>query len=173
MNTYIQYKGMLPSVDKDAYISDSADLIGNILIGKDSSIWFKSVLRGDINRITVGERTNIQDNTVVHLSSKYGTEIGNNVTIGHSSIIHGCTIKDNILIGMGACILDGAIIASNCIVGARALVTKNKIFEEGSLIIGSPAKAVRKLSTEEIESIKISADHYVEYSKEYKVFQEI
>ncbi len=156
-----------PVVGQKVFIADSADVIGRVEIGDESNIWFQTVLRGDIHEIKIGKRTNIQDLTCIHLSTDYGTYIGDNVTIGHSAIIHGCRIEDNVLVGMGACILDGAVIPKNCIVGARSLVTMNKTFEEGSLIIGSPARSLRRLSDEEIQTIQDNADHYVEYAGIY------
>lgn len=167
MKKLLEYKGITPKVGRNVFIADTADVIGNVSLGDESNIWFQCVVRGDINTIEIGSRTNIQDGTIVHISFDSATVIGNNVTIGHAAIIHGCEIRDNVLIGMGACILDRSVIPKNCIVGAKSLVTKGKTFEEGSLIIGSPAKAVRKLTEDEIAGIKASADHYVDYSKEY------
>jgi carbonic anhydrase/acetyltransferase-like protein (isoleucine patch superfamily) len=167
MNRLISYLGVKPKVLNHVFIASSADVIGNVTIGKESSIWYQCVLRGDINSITIGEFTNIQDHTVIHLSANHGTQIGDHVTIGHGSIIHGCTIEDYVVVGMGSCILDGATISKNSIVGARSLVTKNKTFEEGMLIMGSPAKAVRKLTNEELKSIRHSALNYVQVANEY------
>ncbi len=167
MKNIRKYLGINPQIDKSVFIAPSANIIGKVKIGRDTSIWYQSVLRGDVNEIVVGKGTNIQDGTVVHLSEDYGTYIGDNVTIGHSAIIHGCTIKDNVLIGMGACVLDGAVIPKNCIVAARALVTKSKTFDEGTLIIGSPAKSFRKLTDVEIESVTRSALGYIQVAKEH------
>lgn len=167
MDKLISYLGVKPTISDSVYIASSADVIGKTTIGNNSSIWYQCVLRGDVNTITVGNGTNIQDHSVVHLSADHETIIGNHVTIGHSSIIHGCRIEDEVLIGMGACILDGAVIGKHCIVGAKSLVTKNKVFEEGTLIMGSPAKAIRKLSEDEIESIRHSAMNYIQVAKEY------
>jgi len=163
----IVYKGHEPKIGKNVFVADSADLIGKVILADNVSVWFQCVLRADINTISVGSNSNIQDHTVIHLSKEHATLIGKNVTIGHSAIIHGCQIEDNVLIGMGACILDGAVIPKNCIVGASSLVTMGKRFEEASLIIGSPARAIRKLTDEEIESISQSAKHYCEYAKAY------
>lgn len=149
-------------------IFDGAKLIGNVEMKNNVSIWYNAVLRGDIEPITIDENSNVQDNCVVHVSKNYPVKIGKNVSIGHGAIVHGCTIEDNVLIGMGAIILNGAHIGKNCLVGAGALVTENKTFPEGSLIIGSPAKAIRQLSEEEIESITENATHYVELSLEQK-----
>ncbi|MFD3156050.1 gamma carbonic anhydrase family protein [Haloimpatiens sp. FM7330] len=164
------YKDKSPKIDKSTFIAESADVIGDVTIEKNVSIWFGAVLRGDSNIICVGENTNIQDNTVVHVDSgKYPTIIGNNITIGHNAIIHGCKINDNVLIGMGTIILNGAEIGKNTIVGAGSLVTQNKKIPEGVLCLGSPAKVVRKLTQEEIKSIQESVDHYVKLSKEYLI----
>ena len=168
MDNMIPYKGISPKVAKDVFIADSAQLIGQVTLGPESSVWFQCVLRGDINTITIGKRSNIQDLTAVHLSSDTCVTIGDYVTVGHNAVIHGCVIEDNVIIGMGACILDRAVIPKNSIVGANSLVTSGKTFPEGSLIVGSPAKAVRQLRPEEIQGITDNALHYVEYSKEYR-----
>lgn len=167
MNKTISYLGIKPNINESAFVANSADIIGKVSIGENSSIWYQCVLRGDVNSITIGNGTNIQDQSVVHVGANNATLVGDFVTVGHSSIIHGCTIGNQVLIGMGACILDGAVIGNNCIVGAKSLVTKGKVFEEGMLIIGSPAKAVRKLSQEEIDSIKHSSMNYIQVAKEY------
>jgi len=136
-------------------------------LGKNVNIWYGAILRGDVNYIEVGENTNIQDNCVVHVDSKFPTIIGKNVTIGHGAIVHGCTISDNVLIGMGSIILDGAYIEENVIIGAGALVPPGKRIPKNSLVVGSPGKVVRQLSDEEIEKLQISANNYVNLSKEY------
>ncbi|WP_411168564.1 gamma carbonic anhydrase family protein [Clostridium sp. MB05] len=156
-----------PLIDKTCYISESVDIIGEVVIEKNANIWFGTRLRGDMNRIYVGENTNIQENSVVHVDFHYETNIGENVTIGHGAIIHGCTISENVLVGMGSIILNGAKISRNTIIGAGSLIPQGKEFEEGVLILGSPAKVIRKLTDEEIESIKKSANNYVELSKKY------
>ncbi|KZX14751.1 gamma carbonic anhydrase family protein [Methanobrevibacter filiformis] len=142
-------------------------VIRNVEIGENSSVWFNAVLRGDRGGIKIGKNVNIQDNSVIHSSPNSITELKDNVSIGHGAIIHGCNVDENVLIGMNATILNGAKIAKNSIVGAGALVTENKEFSEGSLIIGFPAKAVRKLTEEEIEGIKLNAMHYVKLAQEY------
>ncbi|WP_113674639.1 gamma carbonic anhydrase family protein [Vallitalea guaymasensis] len=163
------YKGYKPEIDESAYIAPSADVIGQVKVKENASIWFGAVLRGDINKITVGKCSNVQDNSTVHVSEDTGTEIGDYVTIGHNCIIHGCKINDYTLIGMGSIILDGAVISENSIVGAGSLVTGNKIFPPGVLILGSPAKVRRKLTEEEIKGLKESANHYVDTANEYKI----
>ena len=147
-------------------IYDGAFVVYDVTLGDKVSIWYNAVVRGDLEPVTVGERSNIQENSVVHVSTNYPVKIGKNVSIGHNAIIHGCTIEDNVLIGMGAIVLNGAHITKNCLVGAGALVTENKTFPEGSLIIGSPAKAVRELTKEEIKEITENADEYVELAFE-------
>ncbi|MBO7719342.1 MAG: gamma carbonic anhydrase family protein [Methanosphaera sp.] len=144
-----------------AKIYDGAKVVGDVELKDNVSVWYNAVVRGDQAPISVDENSNIQDNCVVHVSKNYPVKIGKNVSIGHGAIVHGCTIEDNVLIGMGAIILNGAKISKNCLVGAGALITENKEFPEGSLIIGSPAKAVRQLSPEQIESIQENADEYV------------
>ncbi|MDO5825252.1 MAG: gamma carbonic anhydrase family protein [Methanosphaera sp.] len=144
-----------------AKIYDGAKVVGDVKLNDNVSVWYNAVVRGDQAPISVDENSNIQDNCVVHVSKNYPVKIGKNVSIGHGAIIHGCTIADNVLIGMGAIILNGAKISKNCLVGAGALVTENKEFPEGSLIIGSPAKAVRQLSEEQIKGIQENVDEYV------------
>ena len=145
----------------EAKVFDGAKIIGDVKLSKESSIWYNAVVRADIEPVSIGERSNVQDNCTVHVSEGKPVSIGKNVSIGHNAIIHGCTIDDDVLVGMGAIILNGAHIRKNCLVGAGALVTENKDFPEGSLIIGSPAKAIRQLTDDEIKSIKDNADEYV------------
>lgn len=164
----LQFNGVAPSINENAYVSESVDIIGDVKVEENVSIWFGARLRADMNKIVVGANSNIQENAVVHVDIESPVIIGENVTIGHSAIIHGCNISNNVLVGMGSIILNNAKISKNSIVGAGALVTQGKEFEEGVLILGNPAKAVRKLSEEEIKSIKRSADNYVALSKKYK-----
>lgn len=163
----LNFNGIKPVIDKTCYISESVDIIGEVVIEKNANIWFGTTIRGDMSKIRIGENTNIQENSVVHVDFDCETDIGKNVTIGHRAIIHGCTISDNVLVGMGSIILNGAKIGKNTIIGAGSLVTQYKEFEEGVLIMGSPAKVVRKLTEDEINSIKQSAKNYVEISKKY------
>lgn len=158
--------GIEPQIEESVYVSESADIIGKVKIGKNSSVWYNSVIRGDDEEIIIGENTNIQDGSVLHGEEK--TIIGNNVTVGHRAIVHGAKIGDNSLIGMGAIVLDGAEIGEHCLVGAGALVTSNKKFEDGMLIIGSPAKAIRSLTDEEKKNLEKSAELYVKTAKEHK-----
>ena len=164
----LQFNGVAPSINENAYVSESVDIIGDVKVEENVSIWFGARLRADMNKIVIGANSNIQENAVVHVDIESPVIIGENVTIGHSAIIHGCNISNNVLVGMGSIILNNAKILKNSIVGAGALVTQCKEFEEGVLILGNPAKAVRKLSEEEIKSIKRSADNYVALSKKYK-----
>lgn len=162
-----KYKGVAPQIAENVFCAQGTSIIGDVKLEEGANIWFGAVLRGDVNSIYVGKNTNIQDNSTVHVAGDYPTHIGDGVTVGHNCIIHGCEIKENCLIGMGSIILDGAVIGKNSIVGAGSLVTMNKSFPENSLILGSPARAFRKLSEEEIEKIKASAAHYVEYAADY------
>lgn len=147
-------------------IYDGARVIGDVTLSDKVGIWYNAVVRGDEAPISIGERSNVQDNCVIHVSAGKPVNIGKSVSIGHGAIIHGCTIDDNVIIGMGAIVLNGAHIQKNSLVGAGALVTENKEFPEGSLIIGSPAKAVRKLTEEEIENLTANADEYVKLAFE-------
>ncbi|MDO5852441.1 MAG: gamma carbonic anhydrase family protein [Methanobacteriaceae archaeon] len=151
--------------NENTKIYPGAHIIDNVTLENNVSIWYNAVLRGDIEPITVGENSNIQDNCTVHVSKDFPVKIGKNVSVGHNAVIHGCTLEDNVLIGMGSTILNGAKISKNSIVGAGSLVTKNKEFPEGSLIIGSPARYVRDLTEEEIKSITENAEEYIQLSK--------
>lgn len=152
---------------KTIFIAKSADVVGKVKLGNFISVWFQAVIRGDVDSITIGDRTNIQDGTVVHVAPGYPTVIGEGVSIGHNAIIHGCEIGDNVLIGMGAIILNGAKIGDNSIVGAGSLVTQGKVFPPNSLIMGSPAKVARALKPEEIQSIRDNAEEYLDTMKGY------
>lgn len=169
------YKGLLPKLAQDVFIAPSASVVGDVEIGQDSSIWFGTVVRGDVHYVKIGARTSIQDLSMVHVThfknndktTGHPTIIGDDVTIGHKVMLHGCTIEDRVLVGMSATILDGAVIGRDSIVGAGALVTKNKTFPPKSLIMGSPAKLVRELSDEEVLELKKSALRYVSFKNEY------
>lgn len=149
-----------PRIPASAFVAPGAILVGDIALGEHSSIWYNAVLRGDINRIVVGDYTNIQDLAMVHVADAFPTTIGRHVTIGHTAIIHACTIGDESLIGMGAVILDGAVIGNQCLVGAKALVTQGTKIPDGSLVLGSPAKIARSLTAQEIAALRASAEHY-------------
>ena len=164
----MDFEGVTPRINKNTYISESVDIIGKVNVEENVNIWFGTRLRGDMNIIIIGENTNIQENSVVHVDINSPCMIGNNVTIGHGTIIHGCSISDNVLVGMGSIILNNAKIGKNTIIGAGSLVTQGKEFPEGVLILGNPAKVIRQLTEAEIESIQRSADNYVSLSKKYK-----
>ncbi len=152
---------------KTIFIAKSADVVGKVKLGDFISVWFQAVIRGDVDTITIGDRTNIQDGTVVHVAPGHPTVIGEGVSIGHNAIIHGCKIGNNVLIGMGAIILNGAQIGDNSIVGAGSLVTQGKVFPPNSLIMGSPAKVARPLKPEEVQSIRDNAEEYLDTMKGY------
>jgi carbonic anhydrase/acetyltransferase-like protein (isoleucine patch superfamily) len=157
----------IPQIHDSAFVAASADLIGRVSVGENASVWYNTTLRGDINKIVVGPRSNVQDNACVHLADDYGAYIGELVTIGHSAIIHACTIKNEVLVGMGACILDGAVIGERSIIGAQALVTGGMEIPPGSLVLGSPGKVVKTLSLDEQKGIRKWADKYVEVSRKF------
>ncbi len=150
-----------PKLGRQVYIARGAVVIGDVTLGDFSSVWFNAVLRGDINRIVVGHHTNIQDNAVLHLADDYGCVVGDFVTIGHAAIVHACTVGNEVLVGMGCTILDGAEIGEQCIVGAKALVREQAKIPPGSLLLGVPARIVRALSEEERASIRQLAEKYV------------
>ncbi|MFA6542021.1 MAG: gamma carbonic anhydrase family protein [Bacteroidota bacterium] len=165
----IPYKGITPKLHPTVFVADGAKIIGDVVIGADSSVWFNAVVRGDVNFIRIGERTNIQDNTVIHVTSKkFPTHIGSNVTVGHSAVIHACTINDYCLIGMGAVVLDDATVGPYSLVAAGAVVTMGAVIPEGMLAAGIPAKVIRKLTDEELQSLKQSAQNYVDYVESYR-----
>lgn len=164
----LPYKDKFPLIKTGVFIAETAVVIGDVDIGKYSSVWFNVVIRGDVNFIIIGERTNIQDGSILHVThKKHSLNIGNDVTIGHNSTVHGCTIKDNVLIGMGAIVLDNALINCNSLVAAGSLVKENFIVPEGVLVAGVPAKVMRNLNTDEIENIRKSAVNYTGYAKDY------
>ena len=167
MATY-ELDGVAPSVPASAWIADSAQVMGDVKLGEDASVWFGVVVRGDTDVITIGAGTNIQDASVLHADRGMPLTIGANVTVGHQFMLHGCTIGDESLIGIGAIVLNGAKIGKNCLVGAGSLVTEGKEFPDGCMILGSPAKAVRQLSPEQIEGLRQSARHYVENARRFK-----
>ena len=162
------FQNKMPRIDSSAYIVESAAVIGDVVIGAESSIWFNAVIRGDVNYIRIGKRTNIQDGCVLHVArKKYPLTIGDEVTVGHNATLHACAIESRCLIGMGATVMDGSTIGENCIIGAGSLVTPSTVIEPGSMVMGVPAKAKRKLADNEILSILNSANHYVNDIKSY------
>lgn len=166
MGSLIRYKGKQPQVGERVFLAEGACLVGDVSIGDDSSVFYNAVLRGDLAEIKIGKRTNIQDNVCIHVSTGVGVSIGDEVTVGHGAVLHGCTIEDNVLVGMGAIIMDGALVMKNCIIGAGALVTAGKNFPEGSLVMGSPAQIIRPLTTEEIKNVKTGVEHYLDAKDE-------
>ena len=163
------YKEIMPKVDSSAWVEESAQVIGDVHIGPESSVWHGAVIRGDVCHIRIGARTNIQDGCVVHVTyePQTPTTLGDNITVGHNVVLHGCDIKGPALIGMGAIVMDNAVIEKNVVIGAGALVTEGTVIEEGYLALGSPAKPKRKLTDAEIGMLKKSADNYVKYRLDY------
>jgi carbonic anhydrase/acetyltransferase-like protein (isoleucine patch superfamily) len=160
-----RHLGTTPDTARAAFVAKNATIVGNVVLGPESSVWYGCVLRGDINSIEIGEGTNIQDLTMVHLADDYGVKVGRYCTIGHSAIIHACEIGDECLIGMGATILDGAKIGDHCIVGANSLVTQRFVAPPGSMILGSPAKVVRALTEKELLGLRAWAEKYIAVAK--------
>ena len=163
-----EFKNHYPQVHSSAYIAPGAQLIGNIELKADTSVWFNAVLRGDNEKITIGKGSNIQDGAIVHVDPGYPIHVGEYVTVGHNVVLHGCTVKDGALIGMNATILNGAVIGEGALVAAGALVPEGKIIEPGVLVAGVPAKVIRKLTLEEIERAKEGAFHYVKNGALYE-----
>ena len=156
-----------PQISDDSFIAPSADVIGDVCIGKDASIWYQAVLRGDINTISIGQRSNIQDGCILHLENDLACIVGNDVTVGHRAILHGCTIQDGVLIGMGAVVLNGALVKKGAIIGAHALVKEGQIVEENELVVGLPAKKVKTLKDSYQNNVEW-AQKYVKLSKIHK-----
>lgn len=164
----LPYRGVMPTIGDDVFIAPGSAVIGKVTIGRGSSIWFNCVLRGDVHHITVGENTNIQDGTVVHVTrNRYSTDIGSNITIGHGCILHGCRLEDNCFIGMGALVMDNVVVESGAMVAAGAQVTPGKIVRSGELWGGRPAKMMRLLTEEEKANFPVSSEHYHKLALEY------
>ncbi len=163
-----QLDALTPDISDLAWVADNAQVIGDVHMAADSSVWFSSVVRGDTATIRIGEGTNIQDGSVLHADVGIPLTIGKHVTVGHMVQLHGCTVGDESLIGIGAIVLNGAKIGNNCLVGAGSLVTEGKEFPDGSMILGSPAKVVRQLTPEQIEGLRRSAQHYVNNKNRFK-----
>jgi len=168
------FKGMSPKVANSAYVDDSAVVIGDVEIGVDASVWPMCSIRGDVNLIRIGARSNIQDGSVIHVTHRYGdfpeghaTRIGSDVTVGHKVMLHGCTVEDLCLIGMGSTVLDGAIVRSRVLLGAGSLVPEGKDLEGGYLWLGRPAKKMRELTEQELKWFEYSAMHYVKLKNDY------
>lgn len=160
--------GTTPSVAETAWVADSAQVIGDVVLGAQASVWFGTVVRGDMERISIGAGSNIQDASVLHADAGQPLVIGERVTVGHQAVLHGCTVGDGSLIGIGAIVLNGAKIGKNCLVGAGALVTEGKEFPDGSMVIGAPAKVVRQLTPLQIEGLRQSAQHYIDNAQRFQ-----
>lgn len=158
--TLIKFRETLPQIGTDIFIADNARVIGNVKVGDHASIWFNAVIRGDINRITIGTYTNIQDNCTLHVAGEDPCLIGNYVTVGHRSVLHGCTIYDHCLVGMGAIVLTGAVVGEYSIIGAGSLITEKKVIPPYSLVVGSPGRIIRTISDAERHAILTSALEY-------------
>ncbi|WP_340819334.1 gamma carbonic anhydrase family protein [Methanolobus sp. WCC4] len=168
----ITFKSNTPEISPTAFVASNAAVIGDVTISDGSSVWFGAVIRGDADSIHIGKRTSIQDNVVIHTDAPQKVEIGDDVSVGHGAVLHGCRISDNVLIGMNATVLNGAEIGENCIIGANALVPPGKKIPAGSLVVGVPGKVQRQLSDEDIAHIKENAEEYVRLSEEYRMMQD-
>ncbi len=168
MASLIEFKGKKPILGERVFIAEGAKVIGDVEIGDDSSVFYNAVIRADLAEIRIGKRTNIQDNVTVHLSTGVGVHVGDDVTVGHNAILHACDVDDHVLIGMGAILMDGAHIKSDCVVAAGAVVTQNKEFPERSLIVGAPAHVVRELTEDEIRKFHENAEHYLVIKEELR-----
>lgn len=163
------FRGKSPRIAASCFVEESAQLVGDVELGEESSVWFNTVVRGDVNPIRIGARTNLQDLSMVHvLSHRFGTTLGDDVTVGHHVVLHGCTVGSRVLIGMGAILMDGVEVGDDCIVAAGALLTPGTKIPSGSLAVGSPAKVKRPLTAEEREFLVQSAKNYVGYAREYR-----
>ena len=169
----IPYRGVSPQVDDSAFVATGVVLAGDVVVGADSSLWYGCVVRGDVNNVRIGARSNIQDGTVIHVSSfGHGTRVGEDVTAGHMALLHACTIEDGAFVSMKACVMDGAVVATGAMVAAGALVTSGKRVPSGQLWAGSPAKYLRDVTEKEKEYLRWSAAHYVKLAREYKETQD-
>lgn len=176
MSKLYTYKQFSPKISKDVFLADGCKIIGNALLGDKVNVWYNSVIRADVNEIKIGENTNIQDLSMLHVTEKHALKIGRNVSVGHSVILHGCEIGDGCLIGMGAKILDGAVIGKNCLVAAGTVVAPNKKYPDGSFIMGIPGTLKRVLEAHEVEKISNHYKSYLSYAKDFmdsKVVREL
>ncbi len=163
------FRGVTPTIDPTAYVVASAVVIGDVTIGAESSVWFNAVVRGDVHSIRIGARTNVQDQVTIHVhAGRSATMIGDEVTLGHRAVLHGCTIGSRTLVGIGAIVLDGADVGEDCLIGAGAVVTPRTIVPAGQLVLGSPAKVVRPLTAQERTELVSSAERYARYAAEYR-----
>jgi len=162
------FQGIKPTIDGSAFIEETAVVIGDVVIGEQSSVWFNTVIRGDVHYIRIGNRTNVQDLCVIHVAhDTYPTIVGDDVTVGHHVVLHGCTIQDRVLVGMGAIIMDGALIGEDSVVGAGALITEHTIIPPKSVVLGAPEKVKRAVTEKELAWIRESAQNYVSYARQY------
>ena len=170
MSVIKSVRGYTPQFGKNIYLAEQSVVVGDVITGDDCSIWFNAVVRGDVNSIRIGHRVNIQDNAVVHCTfEKAATDIGNNVSIGHCAIVHGCTIEDNVLVGMGAIVMDHAVVRKNCIIAAGAVVLENTVLESNGIYAGIPAKKVKDLEEHHVQQlIDRIANNYVKYSSWFR-----
>ncbi|WP_242916132.1 gamma carbonic anhydrase family protein [Pontibacter liquoris] len=165
MPLILPVKGVKPQMGQDCFIAENATMVGDVQLGNECSVWFNAVIRGDVNSIRIGDKTNIQDGAVIHCTfEKAATTVGNNVSIGHRAIVHGCTVADNVLIGMGAIVMDHAVVQQNCIIAAGAIVLENTVCESGWIYAGIPARKVKQLSAEQVAGLDKVANNYVMYS---------
>lgn len=165
MALILPVKDREPVLGKNCFLASNCTIVGDVEMGNDCSVWFTAVIRGDVNSIRIGNKTNIQDGAVIHCTyEKAATTIGNNVSIGHRAIVHGCTVEDNVLVGMGAIVMDHAVVKKGCIIAAGAVVLENTICEEGYLYAGIPAKKIKKVSEEQIRNMQKTAENYILYS---------
>lgn len=169
MSSVLAYDGKAPRLAASVFLAEGSVVTGDVEIGEDSSIWFGTVVRGDVNRVRIGARTNLQDLTVVHVTAgTHPTTVGDDVTIGHRAVLHGCTVKDRSLVGIGAIVMDGAVVGPDAMVGAGALVPPGMVVPPGKLVLGSPARVKRDLTAEELASLRATAERYVRYAAKYR-----
>jgi carbonic anhydrase/acetyltransferase-like protein (isoleucine patch superfamily) len=165
MPVILPVKGIMPQISDNCFVAENATIVGDVVLGEACSVWFNAVIRGDVNSIRIGDKTNIQDGAVIHCTyQKAATTLGSNVSVGHNAIVHGCTVEDNVLIGMGAIVMDNAVVQKNTIVAAGAIVLENTICESGWIYAGIPARKVKQLSPEQIQGLDKVANNYVMYS---------
>jgi carbonic anhydrase/acetyltransferase-like protein (isoleucine patch superfamily) len=165
MPLILPIKGVSPTLGADCYVAENATIVGDVVLGDTCTVWFNAVIRGDVNAIRIGNKTNIQDGAVIHCTyQRAATTIGNNVSVGHNAIVHGCTVEDDVLIGMGAIVMDNAVVQRHCIVAAGSVVLENTICESGYIYAGVPAKKVKALSEAQISGMAKTADNYVLYA---------
>lgn len=165
MPVILPVKNVYPAIGQKCFVAENATIVGDVVMGDNCSVWFNAVIRGDVNYVKIGNNTNIQDGAVIHCTYlKAGTDIGNNVSIGHNALVHGCTLKDHVLIGMGAIIMDNAVVEEFCIIGAGAIVLENTLCESGFLYAGIPAKKIKPLTDEQKEMLKKLPENYIMYS---------